>query len=263
MILDAVARALRSIEARPRIVDAFVGYSYAAARASDGVERCVGLAAVPRSDISCRDERWSFPRTGGGPGSVAAAIRSTNVLERTVALAAANAISQCMMRMERPRGMGYVEDVNGWLVERLRAAGASRVALVGNMPPVASRLREEFDLMVFERDPSLRFGEVLPDFLEPRLLPRADAVVASGSSLLNESLDLVLRSARRSKLNVVVGPTAQLHPGFLRGTRVDFLGSTEVVNARDFLRMLRRGVVRGALYDARYARQYYVEVPRG
>ncbi len=263
MILDAVARALRSIEARPRIVDVFVGYSYAVARASDGFERCVGLAAVPRSDVSCRDERWSLPRVGGGPRSVAAALRSTNVLERTVALAAANAISQCLLRAERPRNMEYVDDVNGWLVERLRAAGASRIALIGNMPPVASRLRDEFDLMVFERDPGLRFGDVLPDFLEPRLLPKADAVVASGTSLLNESLDLVLRSAKRSRLNVVIGPTAQLHPKFLMGTRVGFLGSTEVINVRDFLRLLRRGVVRGALYDARYARQYYVEVPGG
>ncbi|MGC8665917.1 MAG: Rossmann-like domain-containing protein [Conexivisphaera sp.] len=262
MILDAVAKALRSIETRSRIVDVFVGYSYAAASASDGFGRCVGLAAVPRSDISCRDERWSVPRVGGSPRTVAAAIRSTNVLERTVAFAAANAISQCLMRAEKPRGMEYVEDVNGWLVERLRTAGASRIALIGNMPPVASKLREEFDLMIFERDPGLRSGDVMPDFLELRLLPRADAVVASGTSLLNESLDLVLRSARRSRLNAVVGPTAQLHPRFLRGTYVDFLGSTEVVDSRDFLRMLRHGVVRGALYDARYARQYYVEVPR-
>jgi len=39
---------------------------------------------------------------------------------------------------------------------------------------VASRLSEEFELTIFERDPSLRFGGALPDFLEPRLLPRVD-----------------------------------------------------------------------------------------
>jgi uncharacterized protein (DUF4213/DUF364 family) len=97
MMLDGVVRALSSVRARIGIADVFVGYSYAAATASDGVRRCLGLAATPRAGISCRDERWSFPRIG-------------------------------------------------------RDAGARRVALIGNMSPVASRLSEEFELTTFERD---------------------------------------------------------------------------------------------------------------
>ena len=174
MMLDGVVRALSSVRARIGIADVFVGYSYAAATASDGVRRCVGLAATPRADISCRDERWSFPRIGRDAGALAGALRSSNVLERTIALAAANAISQCIMRGDKPAGLTYVDDPNGWLAGRLRDAGARRVALIGNMPPVVSRLSEEFELTIFERDPSLRFGGALPNFLEPRLLPRVD-----------------------------------------------------------------------------------------
>ncbi len=162
---------------------------------------------------------------------------SLNVIERTLGLAAINAVSQ------------YHIDLSGaeWVdVLELLPKDAGKVALVGNMPPLAKALRGRgYELYVFERNPKLWDKDTHSDALEYHLLPEMDAVIASASCLVNGTIDMLVDRAKRAKLFVLTGPTGQLLPEFLKGTRITHLAAMKVVNFQKALLGLKLGSFRG------------------
>jgi len=175
---------------------------------------------------------------------------SLNVIERTLGLAAINAVSQ------------YHIDLSGaeWVdVLELLPEDTGKVALVGNMPPLAKALRERgYELYVFERNPKLWDKDTYSDALEYHLLPEMDAVIASASCLVNGTIDMLVDRAKRAKLFVLTGPTGQLLPEFLKGTRVTHLAAMKVVDFQKALLGLKLGSFRGF---EKGNRKYVVEVP--
>ncbi|WP_297512576.1 DUF364 domain-containing protein [Thermococcus sp.] len=162
---------------------------------------------------------------------------STNVIERTLGLAAINAVSQYHI------DLSDADDVD---VLELLHENAGKVALIGNMPPLAKELRERgHELYVFERNPKLWDRETLSDALEYHLLPEMDVVIASASCLVNGTIDMLIDRAKRAKLFVLTGPTGQLLPEFLRRTRVTHLASMKVVDIEKALLGLKLGSFRG------------------
>ncbi|WP_048147988.1 Rossmann-like domain-containing protein [Palaeococcus ferrophilus] len=174
---------------------------------------------------------------------------SLNVIERTLGIAAINAVSQ------------YHIDLSGaeWVdVLELLPEDAGRVAMIGNMPPVVRALREKgIKTLVFERNPKLWDRETLSDALEYILLPGAEAVIASGSALVNGTLEMILDRAKNAELIVLTGPTAQLHPELVKGTGITHLAAMNVVNLKRALLGLKLGSFRGFEEGNR---KYVVEV---
>ena len=162
---------------------------------------------------------------------------SLNVIERTLGLAAINAVSQYHIDLSNAEKTDVLE----LLPER-----PGKVALIGNMPPLAKELRERgYELYVFERNPKLWDRETLSDTLEYHLLPEMDVVIASASCLVNGTIDFLLDRAEKAELFVLTGPTGQLLPEFLRGTRVTHLASMKVVDIGKALLGLKLGSFRG------------------
>ena len=174
---------------------------------------------------------------------------SLNVIERTLGLAAINAVSQ------------YHIDLGGaqWIdVLELLPKNAGRVALIGNMPPLARTLRERgFNVFVFERNAKLWDRDTYSDALEYHLLPEMEAVIASASCLVNGTIDMLLDRARKARLFVLTGPTGQLLPEFLKGTHVTHLAAMKVVEVEKALLGLKLGSFRGFEEGNR---KYVVEV---
>ncbi len=175
---------------------------------------------------------------------------SLNVIERTLGLAAINAVSQ------------YHIDLSGaeWtdVLELLRGE-AGKVALVGNMPPLARALRERgYELYIFERNPKLWDKNTYSDALEYHLLPEMDVVIASATCLVNGTIDMLIDRAKRAKLFVLTGPTGQLLPEFLKGTRVTHLAAMKVVDFQKALLGLKLGSFKGF---EKGNMKYVVEVP--
>jgi len=174
---------------------------------------------------------------------------SLNIIERTLGMAALNALSQYRIDLSEAKEGDVVEILD---------PSIGRVAVIGNMPPVVEGLKGRgFEVMVFERNPKLWDRETLSDALEYWLLPRADAVIASGSAILNGSLDMLLERSKRAKIFVLTGPTAQLLPEFLRGEGVTHLASMMVVDIESALVKLKLGSFRG--FEAG-SRKYIMEV---
>ncbi|WP_297065906.1 Rossmann-like domain-containing protein [Thermococcus sp.] len=174
---------------------------------------------------------------------------SLNVIERTLGLASINAVSQYYIDLNDAEFADVLE---------LLPENAGKIALIGNMPPLARELRNKgYEIYVFERNAKLWDRDTYSDALEYHLLPEMDAVVASASCLVNGTIDLLLDRAKKTELFVLTGPTGQLLPEFLRGTGVTHLAAMKVINLKRALLGLKLGSFRGFEEGNR---KYVVEV---
>ncbi|WP_297068305.1 Rossmann-like domain-containing protein, partial [Thermococcus sp.] len=162
---------------------------------------------------------------------------SLNVVERTLGLAAINAVSQ------------YHIDLSGakWSdVLNLLPENTGKIAMIGNMPPLTNALRERgIEPLVFERNAKLWDKDTYSDALEYHLLPEMDVVIASASCLVNGTIDLLIDRAKKARLFVLTGPTGQLLPDFLKGTKVTHLAAMKVVDIEKALLGLKLGSFKG------------------
>jgi len=71
--------------------------------------------------------------------------------------------------------------------------------------------------------------ETLSDTFEYHLLPKMDAVLISGTSLVNDTIDFILERSKNVRLKILVGPTAQALPEFFKGY-VTHVASIKVVD---------------------------------
>ncbi len=155
-------------------------------------------------------------------------LESFNIIERCLGFATLNAISQYHLQ--------EIENVD--VFKEMVVKGVERVAVVGNIKPLIAKLRKNFDVVVFERNPKLRC-QALSDCFEYELLPKFDAVFVSGTALVNGTLDFIVERARNAKFKVLIGPTAQIHPKLAKG--LTHLASMRVVNIEKALMGLKLG----------------------
>ncbi|WP_297501491.1 DUF364 domain-containing protein [Thermococcus sp.] len=162
---------------------------------------------------------------------------SLNVIERTLGLAAINAVSQYHIDLSNVEWADVLD---------LLPENVGKIAMIGNMPPLAKALREKgAETFVFERNAKLWDKDTYSDALEYHLLPEMDVVIASASCLVNGTIDMLLGRARKARLFVLTGPTGQLLPEFLRGTKVTHLASMKVTDIERAILGLKLGSFRG------------------
>jgi len=230
-------------------------YTYVIVRDFEG-RRALGACLTPLLEMSNR-EVWQPPRFPGGQAvEVLRIANSTHMIERVLGIATLNAISQYFLDTER-LGSDLVEDIVELIKRELHKG--SKVAVVGYMTPLVNELRSlGYDLMVFERDRSAR-RDALSDCLEPRLLPQADAVIITGATLLNDTLDEVLEYSRSARIRALVGSTAQAHPDILKGTGLTHVASVKVVDIDEAVKAIKLTAWRNAFFGE-YARSYTIKL---
>ncbi len=142
---------------------------------------------------------------------------SLDLIERCVGIATLNAMCQYLMDLK-----GYEREFVD-IVETARIRKNDLVAIVGYMEPIVRRVEEKSEkVVVLERNVKLRKEKVLPDTFADLVLPKAEIVFITGSSLVNGTLDILLTLCKRARSVAVVGPTASSlpEPFFRRGVHI-------------------------------------------
>ena len=183
-------------------------------------QRRAGLAATPAAERVAMQAQFQVgpqPMAGVDAATLALSAQAADPVEAAVGLATLNALLQ-----PEP---GLLADIDAadWLV----AHGRERqVALVGRFPfidelkPVVARL------WVLELSPQL--GEYGAD-QAARIIPQADVVAITSSSLINHTLDGLLALARPEAKVLLLGPSTPLTP-LLFDFGVDLLAGVQVVD---------------------------------
>ena len=165
-------------------------------------------------------------------------------LRRTLAIAALNALAETLWRRDGVPGGVAVRE--GDAFDALSIPPGARVALVGAFPPYMRELRRRGQpFHVLEMDPAtLRPEEMqfyVPSERAAEIVPEAEVLITTGTTLVNGTLDGLLRLLRPGAQAAVIGPTATLlaEPFARRG--VTALGGTRVLAADELLELLVEG----------------------
>ena len=219
--------------AQARLVDVCLGAFWTAVT--------VELDGQVRTGISSTLHGGADHHHGGGPPVRAAGrlhaqrvtaltelARSGSILEASVGVAAINALLD----------VDVDACVNVNAADVIAARGADKnVAIVGHFPFLA-RIRQVARMTwVLELDP--RQGD-LPAHQAPDLLPQADVVALTGTSLLNHTFDELIALCRPETYVIVLGGTTPLSARFF-ATGVDAVAGTRIVDSTAALATISQG----------------------
>jgi uncharacterized protein (DUF4213/DUF364 family) len=159
---------------------------------------------------------------------LAAWLRSSSALEASIGMAAFNALLQV--------DEATCSEVNAEQVILERGTGR-RVAIVGHFPfheRVRRAARESWVLELHQHP-----GD-LPAERAAEILPQADVIALTGTSLINHTFDGLIRLCRPDAFVILLGGSAPLTP-VLFERRVDAVAGTRVVDVSAAVRSVGQG----------------------
>jgi uncharacterized protein (DUF4213/DUF364 family) len=159
---------------------------------------------------------------------LAEGLRSASVLEASIGMAAYNALIEV--------DEAVCSQVNARDV-LLRLGAGRRLAIIGHFPFVQQARQIAAECWVLELHP--RPGD-LPAERTAEVLPQADVVALTGTSLVNHTFDPLIEACRPDATVVLLGASAPLTPVlFERG--VDIVAGTRVIDVPAVLRAVSQG----------------------
>ena len=122
----------------------------------------------------------------------------------------------------------------------------SRIVVVGAIVPVLQKLKQwGGKWWVIERDQKTLKADEMEHFVPAeysrRTLDRADVLIVTGTTLLNHTLDGILKETRLGIEITVMGPTASILPDPLFQRGVNTVGGVRVKRPDDLLKILSAG----------------------
>ncbi|WP_323009518.1 DUF364 domain-containing protein [Paracoccus sp. (in: a-proteobacteria)] len=248
--LDAITGILGDQEAAVHKVDrATLGLFFIAVTLDSGH---TGLCATPLKEIPeavcCPSSAMSMPFPGKlrGMGALRLAQEalSHTGLRRALGIAALNALAHLAAERRGPRGYRILEGVDAFDVARIQPQETAVV--VGAFGPFLKALRgigaRHF---VLEKDPAtLRPNEMehfRPAESYPEIVPQADALLITGTTLINDSLPGLIACAHPQARVVLVGPTVPMLPDAFLARRGMILGTVRVTDSDALHDVLAQG----------------------
>ncbi|MGD8627377.1 MAG: DUF364 domain-containing protein [Anaerolineae bacterium] len=245
-----IERLLDELEADAPVGTVLVGAFWTAVVLAADPPRC-GLASTLRAETGGPwppvVQAGKLPLDSGR--ALAELLRSERLLEASIGMAATNALLAGQVPEIGTGASSDFREANAEEIILARGTGR-RVAIVGHFPFV-DRVREAAaDCWVLELKPAP--GD-LPASEAERVLPRADVVALTSTSLLNHTADGLLDLCRPEATVLLLGPSTPLAPvlfeagiDVLSGTVVDDLEAVlpSVSQGATFRQIKRNGGVR-------------------
>lgn len=171
-----------------------------------------------------------------------------NVLKAAVGIATINALSAILLEDDR---CPYKPSAFGNALDLIQITGEDTVVMVGAFPPFIKRIQEiTKKLFVIEKNPrSVGKGDAVqiePEARLQELIPQGNILIITGVTLVNHTLEPILRLARNARDIVVVGPTASVYPEPLFKRGVTILGGVRVTDASKMIHLIGEA---GSGYD--------------
>lgn len=236
-----------------RIERAVVGLFFTGVKLDTGQ---AGSCATPIKEIPdavcCPSSAMAMPFPGklrGRPALRTAEEAVTHTgIRRALGIAALNALAQVVADRRQDSGgpLGYelIEGVDAFDAAEVTAGDTAVV--VGAFVPFLRALRGlGARHWVLERDPSTLKPVEMPHFRPaeefPAIVPQADVLLVTGTTLINDSLAGLLAVAKPGARIVVVGPTVTMVPDAFLARGCSVLGGVRITDPDAFLDVLAEG----------------------
>lgn len=226
-----------------------IGLFFTGAKLSTGH---AGACATPIKSIPeavcCPSSTHAMPFPGKMRGRRAASfldeVHQPDGIRRAVGIAVMNALAAlCWERRPHP-ACDLEPDIDAFDATDIRPADT--VVVVGAFIPFLRELKRRGQAyLVLEQDPSTLKADELPFYRHASqmrtVVPQADVLMITGTTLLNDTLDDILATAKPDACKVVVGPTVGLVPDAFLRRQCSVLGSIRVTRADELLDTLAEG----------------------
>lgn len=215
-----------------------VGKRDAAFCAIELTDGAFGLSYLMLGDALARlrgDSHETSLLQGQCPLALARRFASNDALERALALACANALTESVWRQ-----IGFVPPAAGNSLGDISLSSQDHLGMIGFFPPLVRQVQLlDCRLSVVELDEPmvlrqrLRFPGVEIS-LDRSRLAQCNVVVGTSTMLLNDTLDAMLAAAPNAKNFAVIGPSAGLWPDVLFERGVTLMGGTRIIDGAGF-----------------------------
>jgi uncharacterized protein len=226
-----------------------IGLFFTGVKLSNGI---AGACATPIKTIPeavcCPSSAMAMPFPGklrGRPAlDLAREALGDNGIRRAVGIAAMNALADTCWRCRPHPDTELRFGIDAFDATEMRPS--DRVVVVGAFVPFLRELkRRRQPYLVLEQDPATLKADELP-FFRPaeeaaRVVPDADVLLITGTTLINDTLEDLLRWAKPNARVTMVGPTVSLLPDAFLRRGADILGTIRITDPDAFLDMLAEG----------------------
>ncbi len=228
---------------------AVIGLFFTGVKLDTGV---TGACATPLRSIPdavcCPSSAMAMPLPGKLRGRLARdLLRETAApsgIRRAVGVAAMNALADMCWERRAPAGVVLRTGVDAYDAAEIQPG--ENVVVVGAFVPFLKSLKRAHQrFTVLEMDSATLKPDELPYFRPAEeagsVVPDADVVLITGTTLLNNTLENLLVLCRPEARVVLVGPTVGLVPDAFLRRGVDVLGGVRVTAPDAFLDVLTEG----------------------
>jgi uncharacterized protein (DUF4213/DUF364 family) len=175
---------------------------------------------------------------------VLAALSSEEPIKAAIAIATLNALSATCW--ERGLNNNYHIQMDTDAVDVVRMPAESSVAVIGAFVPILRKLKTRGGRWwVIEQDPQTLKNDELDHFVpadrSDDTIAAADVLIITGVTLVNHTLEPILKTARPDAEIAVVGPTASMLPEALFESGARVVGGVWVKKPDELLNVLAAG----------------------
>ncbi len=210
--------------------DVRIGLGYTAVQLDDGR---AGVAYTLGREFmkGCTAFGGHRPIAGSGSFEVLSYLDSEGLVESSVGLATANALSN---------GVPH-HGVTGDVLKSVELLPTDKVAMVGFFAPLVAELQDRVaEVEIFEEHsgelPHLRAASEAVS-----AIPKYDVALITSSTIVNGTVDELLESARTCREVVLLGPSTPLIAEAFEGTAVTWLSGITVEDSDGLLQLVSEG----------------------
>lgn len=211
-----------------------------------------GLCFTPVKDIPeavcCPSSASAMPNSGKMTGEKASTfikdLFHKKPLKKAIAIAVLNALSTLCFEKLGGYSDGFKKDVDAF--NEVKYSKGDHVVVVGALWPMIRRLIEDdMDFSILELDKRTLREKELKYYVEPdktqETLAKADVLVITGVTVLNDSLEGLIKAAPKVKEILVTGPTVSMLPSAFFSLGVTVLGGVVVTKPDELLNIISEG----------------------
>lgn len=205
------------------------------------------IKTIPEA-VCCPSSAMAMPFPGKMAGKPARDVVkeafSSHGIRRAVGIAAVNALAE-LAWSRRPHPLAELR-VGVDAFDANIFSPSDLTVVVGAFVPFLKALkRRNQPYLVLEKDPATLKADEMPFYraaeLAPEVVPQADVLLITGTTLLNDTMENLLAMAKPSARITLVGPTVGMLPDAFFARGADILGGVQITDADAFLDLLAEG----------------------
>jgi uncharacterized protein (DUF4213/DUF364 family) len=231
------------------VEDLVIGIFFTGVKLSTGHGGCAftPIGEVPEA-VCCPTTAARMPQAGNLGGSPVSEILNyaldPNVLKSAIGVATLNALSQWVIETETKGEHRVIKDKDGF--DLLDIQSHETVSLIGAFGPYIRRLKMMGNpFTIIEKNPqTLRPDEMKyyrSDSEMATTLKNSDALIITGTAIVNHTIDPILSSITQGKRTAIVGPTASLIPNAFFEKGVTVMAGVRILNPDLMIKILKQG----------------------